>query len=53
MNEKALQDAYNMFASNGYSGSIDEFQTLINSDTTKPSQNAVMRQTLNVLIVLD
>ena len=32
MNEKALQDAYNMFASNGYSGSIDEFQTLINSN---------------------
>ena len=32
MNEKALEDAYNMFASNGYSGSIDEFKALINSN---------------------
>jgi hypothetical protein len=33
MNEKAIQDAYNMFAKGGYSGSVDQFKQLIASNS--------------------
>ena len=32
MNEKAIQDAYEMFKSGGYSGSIDDYKQLISTN---------------------
>ena len=32
MNDQALNDAYNLFSSQGYKGSIDEFKSLISSN---------------------
>lgn len=32
MNEEALQDAYKLFSNGGYSGTLEEFQALINSN---------------------
>ena len=32
MNEQALQDAYNLFSSSGYSGSLEDFMKLISTN---------------------
>ena len=32
MNEEALQDAYRLFSNGGYSGSVEEFKVLIDSN---------------------
>ena len=32
MNEKAIQDAYEMFKSRGYNGSIDDYKQLISTN---------------------
>ena len=32
MNEKAIQDAYKMFKSRGYNGSIDDYKQLISTN---------------------
>ena len=32
MNEKAIQDAYEMFKSGGYNGSIDDYKQLISTN---------------------
>ena len=32
MNEEALQDAYRLFSNGGYSGSLEEFKVLIDSN---------------------
>lgn len=41
MNEEALQDSYNLFKSNGYNGSIDDYKALIssNADALNDSYN--------------
>ena len=49
MNEQALQDAYNLFVSNGYQKSIDDFKKLIaaNPDALNDSYNLFKSQGYN------